>query len=306
MDSDLKIFVVVVTYKGKKWYDRCFTSLRNSSIPVQTIVVDNASDDGSAEYIRENFPEIIVMENKENLGFGRANNMAMRYALDHGCDYVFLLNQDTWIEEDAIEILVRIHQQHPNYGILSPMHLRADKKSLYMQIIDGNHNNPNKALISDLYCGTKQDVYSVRYVNAAAWLLPRKTLETVGGFNPIYYHYEEDDDYLNRVRFHKLGIGVCLQARIVHDHSNLFGSLPISKTRIHRDQLLKVRFANPGNNESIGKYRRYLFRKIIVLCLRGKKSDAKMLWDDFKFLGDSRKDIERSRVENKKVQASWL
>ena len=85
---DLKLFVIIVTYKGKQWYDRCFTSLRESTVPVQTIVVDNASEDGSVEYIREHYPEIVLMENKENLGFGQANNLAMRYALDHDCDYV--------------------------------------------------------------------------------------------------------------------------------------------------------------------------------------------------------------------------
>lgn len=303
----MKLFVIIVTYKGKQWYDRCFTSLRASTIPVQTIVVDNASNDGTVEYIREHFPEVYLIESQENLGFGRANNLAMRYALDNSCDYVFLLNQDTWIEPDAIEKLVNVHESHPEYGILSPLHVAADGKHLNMLIDDGKSQfDKNAELLSDLCCGAVKEVYSVAYVNAAAWLLPRKTLETVGGFDPIYFHYEEDDDYLNRVRYHKMGIGLCLQARITHDHSNLFGSLPVSKTRIHRDQLLKVRFADPNNNESIKKYRRYLFRKVVALRLRGDKRNAKALWADFKFLGKNRKVIENSCRENKKAQASWL
>lgn len=303
----LKIFVIIITYKGHQWYDRCFTSMRKSTIPVQTIVVDNASEDGSVEYIRENYPEIILLENKENLGFGRANNRAMRYALDHGCDYVFLLNQDAWIEPDAIEKLVKVHGEYPEYGILSPLHVAVDGKHLNMLVDDGKGQySKNVEMLSDLCCGTIKDVYPVTYVNAAAWLLPRKTLETVGGFDPIYFHYEEDDDYLNRVSYHKLGVGLCLNARIVHDHSNLFAALPVSKTRIHRDQLLKVRFANPNSNESITKHRGYLFRKAIVLRLRGDKHNANALWDDYKFLGKNRLAIENSRIENKKVQASWL
>ena len=90
----MKVFVIIVTYKGKRWYDRCFGSLRQSTIPLQTIVVDNASNDGTVDYIRENYPEIYLIESKENLGFGKGNNLGLRYALDHGCDYVFLLNQD--------------------------------------------------------------------------------------------------------------------------------------------------------------------------------------------------------------------
>lgn len=302
-----KVFVIIVTFKGKQWYDRCFTSLRESTIPLQTIVVDNASEDGSVEYIREHYPEIILIENKENLGFGRANNMGIRYALDHGCDYVFLLNQDTWIEPDAIEKLVKVHGEHPEYGILSPLHLSPDGSRLNMLVDDGKDQySKNFDMLSDLCCGTVKKVYPVVYVNATAWLLPRKTLEMVGGFDPIYFHYEEDDDYLNRVRYHGIGVGLCLQSRIVHDHTGLFETLPISKTRIHRDQLLKVKFADPNSNESIAKYRRYLFRKAFVLRLRGDKRNAKALWDDFKFLGKNRKAIENSRKENKKVQASWL
>jgi GT2 family glycosyltransferase len=290
-----------------QWFDRCFTSLRESSVPVQTIVVDNASNDGSVEYIREHFPEIHLIESKENLGFGRANNIAMRYALDNGCDYVFLLNQDTWMEPDTIEKLVEVHGRHPEYGIVSPLHFTADGKRLNILIDDGkNQYKKNLDMVCDLYNGTPKDIYPVVYVNATAWLLPRKTLETVGGFDPIYFHYEEDDDYLNRTRYHGLGIGVCILTKIVHDHTNLFGTLPISKTRIHREQLLKVRFSNPLANESIAKYRRYLVRKVVVTYLRGDKTTAKELWADFKFLGDNRKAIENSRNENKKVQASWL
>ena len=76
-DKQLKVFVIVVTYKGMQWYDRCFTSLRNSTIPIQTIVVDNASGDGTVEYIKENYPEIMLIESKENLGFGKGNNLAL-------------------------------------------------------------------------------------------------------------------------------------------------------------------------------------------------------------------------------------
>lgn len=303
----MKLFVIIVTYKGKQWYDRCFSSLRASTIPVQTIVVDNASNDGTVEYIREHFPEIHLIESTENLGFGRANNLAMRYALDQGCDYVFLLNQDTWIEPDAIEKLVKVHDEHPEFGVLSPLHVAPDGKRLNMLVDDGkNQYLKNLDMVGDLYFGTVKDVYRVVYVNAAAWLLPRKTLETVGGFDPIFFHYEEDDDYLNRVKYHKLGVGLCLQSRIIHDHSKLFGELPISRTRIHRYQLLKVRFADPNSTESIAKYRRYLLRKTIVLWLRGDKCNAKLLWDDFKFLGKNRKMIENSCRENKKTQASWL
>ena len=190
----MKLFVIIVTYKGKQWYDRCFTSLRESTLPVQTIVVDNASNDGSVEYIKEHYPEIHLIESEENLGFGKGNNLAIRYAYEHGCDYVFLLNQDAWLDDaDVLNKLVTLSQRHPEYGIISPMHISPDKQSLNMMLEYGN-TVYSRRILSDLYCGTVKEIYQTNYVNAAAWLLPRKTLSELGGFDPLIFHYGEDDD----------------------------------------------------------------------------------------------------------------
>ena len=212
-----KVFIIIVTYKGNRWYDKCFGSLRESTVPVQTIVVDNTPGDEDVEYIKAQYPEVHLIKTSENLGFGRANNLGMRYALDRGCDYVFLLNQDAWIEPETIEALVKIADKHPEYGILSPIHLNAERTSINMSLGIGAHHRNDK-LMSDIYLDRVKDVYETNFVNAAAWLLPRNTLETVGGFDPIFKHYEEDDNYLNRVIYHKLKIGVCPSTRIVHDH----------------------------------------------------------------------------------------
>lgn len=303
----MKVFVIIVTYKGKQWYDRCFGSLRQSTIPVQTIVVDNASDDGTVEYIKENYPEIHLIESKENLGFGRANNKGMRYALDQGCDYVFLLNQDTWIEADTIDKLVGVHGRHPEYGILSPMHLRADGKSLYMQIIDGNENNPNKELVSDLYCGTLRDVYPMKFVNAAAWLLPRRTMEIVGGFDPIYVHYAEDNDYANRVLYHKLSIGVCPNARIVHDHQTIETPFMDNGRELRKNnQMLTLKLTDPNTDISLGDYELYLFRKCFKSLYSGNVKMFKRYYSDLSFVVSNKHKLKESIRMKRDSQMPWL
>ena len=83
-----KVFVIIVTYKGQRWYNQCFGSLRKSTLPVQVVAVDNTPGDEDAEYIRMHFPEVHLIKSEENLGFGRANNLGMRYALENGCDFV--------------------------------------------------------------------------------------------------------------------------------------------------------------------------------------------------------------------------
>lgn len=78
--------------------DRCIGSLRRSEYPVDTVVIDNGSQDATVALLKERYPEVHVVCNRENLGFGKANNIGMRLALEKGYDAVFLLNQDAWID----------------------------------------------------------------------------------------------------------------------------------------------------------------------------------------------------------------
>lgn len=300
-----KLFVIIVTYKGHQWYERCFTSLRNSEYPVQTIVIDNASNDGSVEYIREHFPEIHLIESKENLGFGRANNIGMRYALDHGCDYVFLLNQDTWIEPTSISDLVRIHQQYPEYGVLSPMHVTADKKGLYIEIEDGKTDHAN-SLLSDCYFQSLKDVYTFKYINAAAWLMTRKTLETVGGFDPIFFLYGEDDNYLQRMEYHGVKLGLAPKIQIIHDHQK--GERDnTNEYRLYRAEQSKLaEYTNILKPLFTNRYLFYLYRKLIVSLFLLDQSKTKQVKNEINFFKKYRKRIQLSRINNKQKGSSWL
>ena len=303
MHKSVSIFAIIVTYKGQQWYDRCFTSLRNSSIPVQTIVVDNASDDGTVEYIHENFPEIHLIESKENLGFGRANNLAMRYALDNGCDYVFLLNQDAWLDDsDTLKNLVEIYERHPEYGILSPMHLNINKNGLIMECFCRRPDN--QKLIEDLYLNQVTDIYTTKYIHAAAWMLSRNTLEKVGGFNPIFYHYEEDGEYLNRVDYYNLKIGVCPSARIVHDHNDK----PMSKEKylLRHNQMNLVDYLDMHKPFNYSSIIRYYVRKWIIFALKRKKHNAFMYKQDIKFLMSKKHEILEIRKQCETKCPMWL
>ena len=162
-----KLFVIIVTYKGHQWYERCFTSLRNSEYPVQTIVIDNASNDGTVEYIRNQFPEIHLIESKANLGFGRANNIGMRYALDNGCDYVFLLNTDMTISADTVHKLLNVAIMHPEFGIISPICLNFQRTQFENMFYDSmtlknTIKQDVRLFLSELY-GKKNQYFIQRF-----------------------------------------------------------------------------------------------------------------------------------------------
>lgn len=301
------VFCIIVAYNGKQWYDRCFSSLGHSTIPIHTIVIDNASKDGTADYIKANYPEIHLIESQENLGFGKANNVALRYALDKGCDYVFLLNQDAWVEPDTIERLIDIHQRHPEYGILGPVQVNAEKTKVLDGVIQFliNPDNVNKSLFSDLIMGRVNEVYPVAEINAAAWLLPRKTLETVGGFDPLFLHYGEDWNYLSRVLYHGLKVGLTPQLKIVHDHK-VRVSQPVGYSMTSEKWLLQraadILFPDSHIDKLIGYYRKEALIKLLTL----KKHAFKQNWGSYLFLKKNKNAIIASRVQNKQITANWL
>ena len=120
-----RVLVIVVTYNAMKWVDRCFGSVMLSRLPADVIVIDNGSTDGTPEYIKEYFPDVMLVSTGENLGFGRANNIGFRHALKHGYEYVYLLNQDAWVFPDTFGILVKAMEDDRSLGILSPMQMAA-------------------------------------------------------------------------------------------------------------------------------------------------------------------------------------
>ena len=302
-----QVFVIIVTYKGQRWYDQCFGSLRQSTIPLQAIVVDNASNDGTVEFIKENYPEIHLIESKENLGFGRANNIGMRYALDQGCDYVFLLNQDAWVEPDTLEKLVKIHQRYPEYGLLGPVQVNAERT----KVLDGvirflvNPENVNLDMFSDLMMGTVDEVYPVAEINAAAWLLPRKTLETVGGFDPLFLHYGEDWNYLSRVLYHEMKVGLTPHIKVVHDCKKQV-ERPKGFTMEFDKWLLQrasdILYPDTQVEDMIRHYRRMSFVKLLTF----HRSTFKENWNAYRYLKTNKASIVMSREQNKKVTHSWL
>jgi len=213
----MKVYCIIVTYNGMKWVERCLSSIRAGTYPMQVIVVDNLSSDSTVDYIKNHFSEVILIESGANLGFGKANNIGIRRALSEGADYVFLLNQDTWIMPSSIEALVRVHDANKNFGIVSPMHISSDEQSLEYKFKEYIQLPYCEGMVSDLFLGSLKPVYETQFVNAAAWLVSKNCLETVGGFDPLFPHYGEDVDYIKRAQFFGFKVGITPHSNIFHD-----------------------------------------------------------------------------------------
>lgn len=303
-----KIKIVIVTYNGMLWLPRCLNSIKSNSV----ILVDNNSTDGTVDYVLNNFPEINIIEQKKNIGFGQANNIGISKALNSNEDYVFLLNQDAYLKDDCLDKLVQVHKENKGYGILSPIHLngngnRLDEKfSQYVNYI-GNRDFYSDFVLNKI----KKIVYQVPFVNAAGWLISKECIEKVGGFDPIFFHYGEDDNYCQRLKYHGFKIGVVPEAILLHDRENR--SRPIS---VYGDVLffknlesqLKRVFADINKSWKFEINNLIIKRKNSWLkaSLKLDFKNASIFYQEYLMLKKIKSEIEISRQINKTPYPNYL
>jgi len=234
------ILVVIVTFNAEKWIKKCLKSLEKSSLPADVVVIDNGSTDQTLPLIRTGYPSTRVIETGENLGFGAANNIGLRIALDEGYRFAYLLNQDAWLEPDTLKKLVAAHKQE--WGILSPMQLNANGRR------DKRFQRKCGKIVDAATGGYHNDlmVVEVPFVMAAHWLVSRKAIETVGGFSPAFKQYGEDDNWIDRLHYHGLHCGVVPAAHAVHDRGDR--RLPRAKKMQLKCIATVVKVSNPARN----------------------------------------------------------
>jgi len=248
-----RVLVIVVTYNGMQWLGRCLGSVQGDArsepgmtktehsvtpgltggLVVDLYVWDNDSTDGSADFVEAEYPQAKLVRSADNLGFSIPNNKGMQYALDKGYDYVYLLNQDAWLEPGALEKLVAVADAHPEYGLLSPMQMTDGYKGLDEQFAKRLPVKPAMTSIVSFPVSTSScpaptsscpaptgHLIELPFVMAAHWLVPTRVIRKVGLFNEeLFPHWGQDDDWCQRLDFYGLKIGVVEEARGVHDRA---------------------------------------------------------------------------------------
>jgi len=306
----MKIFVVIVTYNPKKWIDTCFSSLRKSSLPLNIIVVDNDSTDNSPVLIKGNYPEVNLIQSTENLGFGKANNIGIKKALNEDADYILLLNQDAWVEEGTIEKLVSVAQSNPDYGIISPIHLNGKGDTLDYAFVEYIKQVKDNRLLNDLLLNIPMnDIYELPFVNAAAWLITRTCIQKVGGFDPMFFHYGEDDNYCQRVKFHGFKIGIVPGSTIFHDRQPSNERFITHLDKNNFDRYIKIKLGNVNLVSFVQAYKREMGYLKVKLLLGILLFDMKgfLKWNNLRrHLKSRRHAIKKSCILNKQSGYSHL
>lgn len=220
---DEDIWTIVVSYQGARWLPKLFESLPEA-VRRRTILIDNASPDRSAADVRSRYPEVDVTELTENVGFGRANNIGIRRALELGARHVFLLNQDCVVEPETVAQLARALDENPAYGIMSALTFSYEDDSIERGFLGFTRGDRvDDEYWYDLVQGRAKDVYELKFVNAAAVLVRGEVLREIGGFDPLFFMYGEDRDLCRRMVDAGWKIGFAPAARVRHWNGGLHG-----------------------------------------------------------------------------------
>ncbi|MCO6437407.1 MAG: glycosyltransferase family 2 protein [Phycisphaerae bacterium] len=227
--SSVDLTVVVVNYNNLRVLRGCLPALREAlrGIAAETILSDNGSTDGSLEWVRAEFPEVHILENRANLGFAEANNRA--FAIARG-GYVFLLNPDTVIEPDAICILIKVLDERPEVGAVGPKLLNGDGSrqisarafptalSYAFGLSGLAWRHPKSRFYNrfDMLWWDGEDERAVDWVSGAAILTRREVLERVGGLDPYFFLTYDEVDWCHRVRKAGHAVWYTPHARIMH------------------------------------------------------------------------------------------
>ncbi len=205
------ISVIVVNWNAKKYLEQCIQSILNcsESSDIEIIVVDNASSDGSPEFIRENFPDVKLICNTENLGFARANNIGFNHSRGK---YLFLINSDVVAYPNCFKTMVDYMDRHPEIGLLGPRILGTDNNvqrscmgypslwNTFCRAIVLDNIFPHSELFSGFMMKywAHDSIKAVDVINGCFWAVRRKAIEEVGLLDEDFFMYGEDMDWCKR------------------------------------------------------------------------------------------------------------
>lgn len=229
-EAKVHISVIIVNYKVKEYIANLLNSLQRArhDFELEIFVVDNASGDDSVNYLKERYPEVNYIANKENVGFGRANNQALGQA---NGEYTLLINPDTLVSEDTLDVLVHHMEKNPGCGaagckILNPDGTFAPESrrsvptiwSASSKVFGLNTLFPKSRLFSQYYLSwMDEDEPSKVPVLSGSFMFWRTgLLKKLGGFDERFFMYGEDIDLCYRVQDTAYHIDYVPETSIIH------------------------------------------------------------------------------------------
>lgn len=273
-DTPIDVSIVIVNYNTRELLRDCLHSISgtSSSLRLETIVVDNASADDSARMVREEFPQVLLVESAQNLGFSGGNNLGLRLARGK---YFLLLNSDTVVLPGAVETLCAFLESRREVAAAGPMLLNGDgslqrswfnfptllKTFCHLTGLTGViHRAAGVAPVARLLGLFGRPAFLVReirepmqvdYLLLACLLIRREVLDRIGLLDENLFFYHEDCELGYRTRASGLAVYYLPDARIVHLGGSSSGKYPLATYRHYFRSLLYVYSRHEGSARAL-------------------------------------------------------
>jgi N-acetylglucosaminyl-diphospho-decaprenol L-rhamnosyltransferase len=222
--------IVIVSWNTRDLLERCLSSLQaaRGDLELEIIVVDNASQDGTPELVRQRFPQVILLEPGQNVGFAAGNNLGLARARGQ---WLMLLNPDTEVRGGVLQALVAFLQKHPMIGVAGPPlwyatgeHQSSRRRfpNLFTLFLESTPLQPwVRPLLWRYYMDDQplERAHPVDWLVGAAILMRRAVYESVGGLDEQFFMYFEETDWQRRIKGAGWPIWYVPQGSIIHHES---------------------------------------------------------------------------------------
>lgn len=271
------VYIIIVNWNGFEDTYECIKSVLNILYNNYTIiVVDNGSDRNESEGLARRFTEVIALRSETNLGFAGGNNLGIKYALGKGADYILLLNNDTIVEKDFLDILVNNASENQNIGLAVPkINYYSDPSKVWYA---GGYINKFRGVALTEGSGKSDSKYTedkfVTFATACCLLIDKRVINDIGLMDESYFLYLEDADYC--IRSYKCGYKILFvaQSKIYHK---------INKSTTKENNYVPLYYNTRNRLTFIKKFYKNIFylSLLYMLCIFSLKSMIGIFTGDF-------------------------
>jgi len=222
-----RVAIVVLNWNGREVLEDCLRSIYSLSyLSLEVIVVDNGSRDGSVGMVQNRFPQCVLIQNEENLGFAKGNNQGIVLALERGNEYVMALNNDAVLHPEALTWLVQRAESDPRIAAVSPKIYFSDPPDR-LWFAGGTFSNwkgrNGHVGYRQKDCPAWNVPGEAQFVSGCVLLASRRAWQEVGGFDESLFAYGEDLDW--SLRAQRLEFKLFYEPRAVVWHRESFSTL---------------------------------------------------------------------------------
>ena len=272
----MKLSIIIVSWNVKKDLENCLNSLYKNqpSYPFEIIVVDNASADDTVNILKNDFPEVMMIANRNNLGFAAANNQGIERAKGQ---YILLLNPDTIVHSGSLDVLIEFMDENEDVGICGPKLLNTDgsiQRSIrrYPSFRGALHRHTvfkslgvfkseyRRWLMKDFGQDGQRDVEQLM---GAALMVRKSVLDEVGGMDERFFMYYEEVDLCYRIKQAGWRVVFLPQADITHLGGRSSEQVPVEKQLMAMTSLLK--FFRKHRGKSMTAVFNCIFKPAIII-----------------------------------------